>query len=168
MIPRYPAGGETRLPGPSAPPAPVRAAIRLMYVGAAASAGGVLADLTTRAELARQMKDALAKAPVSVPGDAASLGTDTAVGMAVIVGLICTWLWIVVARACGRGRQSGRTTASVLFGLGTLLLAAGPPDLGLRTATIPARVMLCIVWLLGLAVIVLAWRRDSSAFLTDR
>ena len=57
----------------------------------------------------------------------------------------------------------------MLFGLYTLALLIGPPDMGIRgPEAAAARIFAGIIWLIGLAAVVLLWRRDSSAFFKAR
>jgi hypothetical protein len=41
-------------------------------------------------------------------------------------------LWILTAQASRSGKDWARATSSVLFGLGTLAVFIGPPDVGIR------------------------------------
>ena len=156
--------------GPPEPPPPassasVRNAVRLMYLGAAVSLIKVIVDLATegatRAAILRGFKQAGVTAPVSQLNSGA---TNTLV-LAFVLGLIGVGLWILVARASSRSKDWARVTGSVLFGLDTLALLIGPPDVGIRgPETTVTRVFAGVVWLIGLAAVVFLWQRDSTVF----
>jgi hypothetical protein len=79
---------------------------------------------------------------------------------AVTQGVLGAALWIFIALACRRGRNWARITGTVLFGLATLDV------LGNLSApqAVAAKVFGAVVWLPGLAAVVLLWRGPSSAF----
>jgi hypothetical protein len=88
-----------------------------------------------------------------------------AIAISAVLGLISVGLWIINARASGSGSKWAQVTGSVLFGLDTLALVAGPPGLGIIGVQ-PAAAKLCTaaVWLAGLAAVVLLWQGSSRAF----
>lgn len=158
------AGSERR------PPLSVRAAVRLMYAGAAMTIVTALVDLLTRSGLKSAIEHGLNTAsrvhglPRLTPGQVNSSVTAVIV-MAIIVSVVGAFLWVFIARASTEGQWSARITATGLFGLDTLALLAGPADLGVRgPASRPAEACLLAVWLTGLAVIVLLWQRSSGRF----
>jgi len=78
----------------------------------------------------------------------------------IVAGVIAAVVWIVLARACLHGRNWARITGTVLFALSTVDTLVGlttPLALGLKLWGV-------LVWLVALTVIVLLWRRSSSAF----
>ena len=152
------------------PPSPVRAAVKLMYVGAAMSLVTALVDLLTRSGLKAAIEkgtNSAARAhglPTLTTSQLNSSVIDNLV-MAVIFSLVSVLLWVFIARASTDGQSSARITASGLFALDTLILLIGPADLSIRgPATQPTEVFLFIVWLIGLAATVLLWQRASSEF----
>ena len=151
------------------PPGPVRAAVKLMYVGAAMTVVTVVVDPFTRGSVraavvkGTNLAARLHDLPRLTPSEVNSSVTDNLV-MAVIVSLVSVLLWIFIARASMTGQSSIRVTASALFALGTLILLIGPIDLGLRGPSRPTDVLLLIVWLTGLGAVVLLWGRSSSEF----
>jgi hypothetical protein len=150
-------------------PASVRITVRLMYLGAAVSLIKVIVDLATesanrRAELTA-LKIGVKKSGVSATVSQLNAGITVSLAVAFALGLISVWLWILVARASGRGKDWARTTGSVLFGLGTLALLIGPPDVGIRgPEAAVARIFAGIIWLVGLAAVVFLWQQDSSGY----
>jgi hypothetical protein len=74
--------------------------------------------------------------------------------------VIAAVVWIVLARACRRGRGWARITGTVLFALATV-----DTLVGLTTPiAIAVRLWAVLVWLVGLTAVVFLWRRDSSAY----
>ena len=163
-------------PEPLRPPVPasVRNAIRLMYLGAAVSLTKVIVDLATYRTTRNAMLTAL-EAGITKSGGVLPTASEFDSGFAAtlalvsVLGLIGVGLWIFVARGSRNGKDWARTTASVLFGLDTLALLVGPPDMGIRgpEATV-SRIFVGIVWLIGLGAVVFLWWTDSSAFFKAR
>ena len=57
----------------------------------------------------------------------------------------------------------------MLFGLNTVAVLIGPPDMGIRGPEATAsRIFVGIVWLIGLTAVAFLWRKDSSAFFKAR
>lgn len=143
------------------PPAPVRHAVLLMYVGAAVSVIRVIADVATRAGL----RAAIASHSPGLTAAQVSTGANGVLILAVAAGVISIGLWIFVARASQNGSGAARITGSVLFGLCTVALLTGPSDLGLGAAQpVLARICTGAVWLAGLGAVILLWQRSSSLF----
>jgi hypothetical protein len=158
--------------GKPAPPSSVRAAVRLMYAGAALSVVTALADLLTRSSLKSAIEHGLSTAarvhgfPRLTTSQVNSSVTALIV-MSVVVSVIGALLWVFIARASTAGQWSARITATGLFGLDTLALLTGPADLSVRgPAPRITEACLLAVWLTGLAVIALLWRRSSGKFLS--
>jgi hypothetical protein len=150
-------------------PASVRVAGRLMYAGAAVSLIKVIVNLatesTTRSAELTALRIGVRKSGVSATTSQLNSGITATLLLALVLGLISVGLWILVARASSDGKDWARTTGSVLFGLGTLALLIGPPDVGIRgPETVVTRVFAGIIWLIGLAAVVFLWRKDSSRF----
>jgi uncharacterized membrane protein len=168
----FPGGQPESRPPPV--PASVRNAVRLMYLGAAVSLIKVIVDLATYRTTKSAMLTAL-KISIRKSGGVLPTATQFDSGFAATLALVCVLgvigagLWIFVARGSKNGKDWARTTASVLFGLNTLALLIGPPDMGIRgpEATV-TRIFAGIVWLIGLTAIVCLWRKDSSAFFKAR
>jgi uncharacterized membrane protein len=163
-------------PGSARPPVPasVRKAVRLMYLGAAVSLITLIVNLATenitRSALLTALRTGTRPAGVALPtASQFNSGFYATLALVSVLELIGVGLWILVARGSGNGRDWARTTASVLFGLDTLALLIGPPDMGIRgpEATV-TRIFVGIVWLIGLTAVVFLWRKDSSAFLKAR
>jgi serine/threonine protein kinase len=144
-------------------PSPVLGSIRLMYVGAVVT----LADLILGALIASRdnaywakHKDAL-RAGVRIAAKhnqtmAGALDLTAVLGGA--IGIVC---WLVIARACRRGRAWTRIAGTVLLALDTAslltILLITHNDVGTKTAAL-------LVWIIGLAAVIPLWGRQASNF----
>jgi hypothetical protein len=168
MYQPYP--GATEMPAVQRPPAPapVRSAVVIMYAGAAVSLIRVIADLATRSSLKADIEKA-SHGAVPLTEHQVNAAVTVSIAAAVVLGLISIGLWILNARGCAAGRKWAQVTGTVLFGLGTLSLLAGPPGFGLA-ANQPAVARLCtvLVWLAGLGAVVPLWQRSSRDFFNGR
>jgi uncharacterized membrane protein len=166
--------GGPREPQPPPVPASVRNAVRLMYLGAAVSLTEVIVDLatyrSTRSAMWSALKTGIRKSGGVLPtASQFTSGFAATLALVSVLGLISAGLWIFVARGSRNGTDWARATGSVLFGLDTVALLIGPPDMGIRgpEATV-SRIFVGIVWLIGLGAVVFLWRKDSSAFFKAR
>lgn len=164
----YPRGGGPEYQRPAAP-ASVRNAVRLMYAGAAVSLIKVIAELategTTRSAISRALQAGIRKSGVRATAGQLNSGIITTLIMAFVLGLLGVGLWLLVARASASGKDWARATASVFFGLDTLALLIGPPDVGIRgPGAALTGVMAGLIWLIGLAALALLWQKDSGVF----
>ena len=111
MYQPYPSSGQPTRPLRPAAPAPVRAAVKLMYAGAAASAAWLITGL------ALIITDIQAAARGRFLGH--SLTSPQArpfvITVWIVVGLAVIALWLWMARANGRGRNWARILSTVLF-----------------------------------------------------
>jgi hypothetical protein len=142
----------------------VRAAVRLMYAGAAVSAVGVIIGL------------ALIIVDIQVAARGQFLGYGLAAHQPLVItvwivfGLagVCLWLWM--ARANGQGRNWARIASTVLFVLATLQLrgAVTRPvshaGSGVTVLYYGDAVLFAAAWLAGGAAVLLLWRPASTAF----
>jgi hypothetical protein len=137
-------------------PATVRQAVMVMYAGAVASlalaAAQYLTRKTTRANL-------LAHFPKLTPHHH-MLATRPLVLGALAGGVIAVVLWIVLAQSCKNGSNWARITGTVLFAIATIdaLSALVLPF------ALAVKIIQLVVWLLGLAAVVLLWRGSSGAY----
>jgi hypothetical protein len=159
MYQPYPGG--TQMPEPSSrPPIPpsVSRAVQVMYVGAAASIIGIIIDMTTlsstKAEIIRRSSKPLTSAQVTN-------AEHFAVGLFIVSGLIGAALWVWMAQTSKAGKGWARIVSSVLFGIDTISVIAGSAAVASGGAT---RIYGIVVWLIGLAAIILLWQRPSTAY----
>jgi hypothetical protein len=147
-----PSGGQGPEPQQLPPPPPVLTAVKLMYAGAIVSAITFVIGLLTVGSTRTALKKAYPKYTAHQ--------ISTLVSSSIIVGLLSIGLWILIARASKQGRNWARMTGTVLFALDTLLLLLSASRLTVGAAFLIA----LVIWLIGLAVVVLLWRKESSAF----
>jgi len=137
-------------------PTSVINAVRLMFAGAGVTAIGVIVALTTTGSLRPSIK-------ADNPGFTASQVNVTAniyIATIVVVGLIGIGLWIWMAFMNKAGKNWARITGTVFFAIATVILLTSFARFGLDGS----RIITVIVWLIGLAAVVLLWRRESSDF----
>ena len=135
-----------------AAPAPVLAAVRLMYAGAAVTTLTVIISVIALAFTGRS------GATLRLLGRSQPLPVAVTVGIA--GGLVVVALWLWMARASSQGRNWARILSTVLSGLATL------KAIGVFSETQP---MLSLIfwesaWLIGFAATGLLWRPAASAF----
>ncbi len=143
---------------PPAPPASILTAVKLMYAGAAVSVLSLVVTLGTIGSF----RTAIRNADPALSATRLHATQTAAVVVAVLFGLIGAGLWIWMAAANKAGKGRARITASIIFGLDTLAVLAdfSQPEPSL------SRLISGVIWLIGLCVIVLLWRRQSSEHYT--
>jgi hypothetical protein len=157
MYQPYPTSGPVEEPQRIPPPRPVLTAVRLMYAGAVIEVVGVIIALVSRGSLKSSI---LSRHPAYT---AAQLHTaESARTIPLIVGaVIAVGLWIWMAWANGRGRSWARIVSAVFFGISTLdLIVAAVLVRGAVASTIVG----VVIWLIGLAVIILIFNKESRPF----
>jgi len=159
MYQPYPGGGTAQTPEPSRPPVPqtvVRAA-QVMYLGAAASLVGIIIDMTTLSST----KSEIIKRNPSLTPTQVNNAEHFAIGIFIVEGLIGVALWLWMAQSCKAGRNWARIVSTVLFGLETIGVLAGAAAVASGGAV---RIYGIVIWVIGLAAIILLWRRPSSEY----
>ena len=175
MSQSYPSGGQPAEPLRPPAPAPVRTAVKLMYVAAAV----VTVTLIISVALIGDTKAALRKAN---PGLTAAQVRDlnTLITLAIVSGLVLIAVWLWLARVNGQGRNWARILSTVLSGLAAVELIRQYPGshlghfvLGGQVqpvihygfgVTALALIVPALTWLAGAAAVWLLWRPASSAF----
>jgi len=158
MYQPYPGGAQTPEPS-SRPPMPtsVTRAVQVMYVGAAASLIGIIIDMTT---LSSTKAEIIRRSPNLTPAQVTN-AEHFAVGLFIVSGLIGAALWVWMAQSCKAGKSWARIVSTVLFGIDTISVLAGAAAVASGGAT---RIYGIVVWLIGLAAIILLWQRQSTAY----
>ena len=156
MYQPYPGGAQ--IPEPSRPTAPqsVVRAVQIMYAGAAASLIGILIDLTTLSATKSRIE---ARNHSLTPAQVTS-AEHVVIGALVVGGLIGAALWLWMAQSCKAGKSWARVVATVLFAIDTLdqVVGAALPSSG------SVRLYAVLIWLIGLAAVVLLWQRPSTEY----
>jgi len=140
----------------------VRAAVRLMYVGAAVSAVEylmVLALIVVDIKLA-------ARGQFLGHSLTAAQMRPLIVTVWIIFSLVVIALWLWMVRAVGRGRNWARILSTVLFGLWTLQLISdfqGAVSSGTAESVL-GLLGAALIWPVGAAAVWLLWRPAASAF----
>lgn len=138
------------------PPRTVLNAVKLMYAGAAIEVVALIAALVTRSSL----KSAILKAHPHYTLTQLHTAENVRAGTLVIGALIAVGAWLWMAWANGRGRSWARVVSAVLFGIDTLSLLVS-----IRAARTAATLIVgAVIWLVGLAVIVLIFNKSSAPF----
>jgi hypothetical protein len=135
---------------PSVPRSPrtVRAAVRLMYAGAALTTLSLIISIIALPFIGRSA------ATLRLLGRSQPLPVAITVG--IVGGLVLVAIWLCMARANGQGRSSARILSTVLFGLATLHLFGNKGVVQVAFAV--------LTWGIGLAAVWLLWRPTSNAF----
>ena len=156
MYQPYPGG--TQLPEPSRPTVPqsVARAVQIMYVGAVVSLIGIVVDLTTLSSTKSKIQSQHHDWTVTQVNNA----EHVAIGIFIVSGLLGAALWVWMAQSNKAGKSWARIVATVLFAIDTLNVAAGAATPG-GGAT---RLYGLVIWLIGLAAIILLWLRTSSDY----
>jgi hypothetical protein len=138
-------------------PSSIGLAVKLMWVGAAISAIGIVVAFFQRDELRDQLREADSTLTSSELDTAVSVGL-TFVG---IIGVISIALWIWMATTNGQGRSWARTVATVLGGLNVVFTALG----FLGDQLTPLNVGFSILGIaLAVTILVLLYRPESNKY----
>ncbi len=128
----------------------VRAAVRLMYAGAAVTTISLIIAIISLALIGRSA------ATLRLAGRNQPFWVAVTVGIGGGLVVIALWLWM--ARANSHGRNWARILSTVLFGLATLELPS------VFSGTVWPLILWAPTWLVGLASVWLLWKPSSSAF----
>lgn len=138
-------------------PPSIRTAVRLMWLGAALSALGVLLTFTQTDAIREAIEDSDSSLSQSEIDTAVNVG----VGFSVVLGLVGVGLWLWMAWANGQGKSWARIMATVLGILNVLGTLANL----VSASTTPLTLALAVVSLvLAAAILVLLYRPDSTRF----
>jgi hypothetical protein len=164
----YPPMQPGNMPGPgaqtaSAPvqPQSIQRAVLLMRVGAGLSVLSILITLLTRDSLRSQVARALRKSSTTLTAQQLDAAVTVAVSIAVVVGLISVGLWLWMASANAKGRSWARIVATVLGALSVLSLLSSVAQGQMTTLNL---VVSLISLVLAIVILVLLWRKESSAY----
>jgi hypothetical protein len=158
MYQPYPGGAQSPEQAPaSAPPQSVLRAVKVMYVGLAASLIGIIVDMTTLSAT----RSAILKQNPSYTATQLNNAEHLQIGLFIAGGLIGAALWLWMAQSCRAGKGWARVVSTVFFGIDTLSVLVGAVAVqggGL------SRIYGILVWVIGLIAIILLWQRSSSDY----
>lgn len=159
-------GGHPGMPGAEVPrPAPMRTAVRLMWVGAVITGLSVIVSLATLGSVKDDIAERLRDDDPNVSQSTIDAAFAVGVVFALIVGAVGIFLWLWMAWKNGQGRSWARVVATVLAGLNVLFTLLSFLGDGQTTA---GRIFSIINLLLAIAILVLIWRKESSDFYAAR
>ncbi|GGX04924.1 hypothetical protein GCM10010297_28080 [Streptomyces malachitofuscus] len=149
----YPQGPQTPTGYRAAAPSVLTAA-KLMYAGAVLSLCEIIVVISTADELSGDL---------SGSGDSGTeVSSGLVIGSGIVFSLIGAALWLWMAWAAKAGHNWARVTSAVLFAIATVMTL-----ISLADPTGALSVVLAVVsWLVGLAALILLYRRDSRAHFT--
>jgi hypothetical protein len=150
--------------GPVPQPRSIQTAVRLMWAGAALSAISLVITLATLSSLKSHLRQQLLDTNSQYTADDFDNLYHAAVALAVVSSLIAIGLWLWMAWKNGQGRGWARVVATVLGGLNLVSSAYAVAS----NNTIAVSMILTVLNLvLALAILVLLWNKESSAFYAD-
>ena len=158
MYQPYPTGAQMPDIERSPVPSQVANAVKVMYLGAAASILGIIVDILT----VHATKIAIERRSHHLTMTQINASQHALVAGFIVGGLIAAAAWILVARNCQGGKNWARITGTVLFAIATLDTIVG------LTAPLAVTVKIwgVLVWLIGLIAVVFLWQRPSTEFFT--
>lgn len=183
---QYPASGYWQPPAPpDERPRPLVIAVWLMYVAAVVEIVYAVADGQWLASYMSSLFTAIESADTSRSGAQVPTSEikDLILVIAIVVGIMAVLIWLWIAWKNRAGRSWARVVATVLFALSCLglpeLLTGGhlstmpstlPGADGAAIAVPPLAIPAWLIaagvvnWLLGLAIVILLWRRAASRY----
>lgn len=145
-------------PRPDVPqPKSILQAVRLMFVGAAISAIGVLLTFTQTDAIREAIEDSDSSLTESEVDAAVTVG----MGFAVVVGLIAVGLWIWMAVTNGQGKSWARVVATVFGALNVASTLFGLAGGGSTPVTLVTNLVSLV---LAAAILFLLYRPESSRY----
>ena len=144
-----------------APPDNVQRAARYMLVGAAVTAIWQIYWIVVTVAHKASLTTANGK-PVTNSQMAAIILTT------IVFTILISAIWVLVARLNQAGKSWARIAATVLFALWSFSTYRSIPLITRGRYWIVNIVIMLAIWLIGLAVIYLLWRPDSTAFFKEQ
>jgi hypothetical protein len=151
---------QSQQPNVAQPPS-VHTAVRLMWVGAAINVLSLIVGLVMLGSLKSQIRDQLAASGQQVSDSAVNAAYGIGIGTIIVVGLIGALLWLWMAWKNGQGRPWARIVATVFAALN--LISTISSVAGNNTTTVSWVIQL-VSLIVGIVVVILLWRKESSEF----
>lgn len=160
--PQYP--GQAGAPAKPPIPQTVQNAFYLMIAGAVLQVVSGIATLGSASKIRSAIITQHPDYTTTQVNNAVHVGE----AFAIIIVLIGMGLWIWMAFAIRAGKNWARITGTVFFGIESLSLIVGLAASNSSTVTTKASgftvVMGIVIWLAGLATLILIWNKQSSAY----
>ena len=170
MYQPYPGGDQppaqsAEVGAPVRPPIPqsVTRAVQVMYLGALASLVGIIIELLTRHSLRTFISDHATRNGKRLTAAQVADTYHAELVVLVVVGLIGVALWIWMAQMNKAGKNWARITSTVFFALDTLAAIGGLAGGALSGGSVN-RFYGLVVWVIGVAAILLLWQRSSTQY----
>ncbi|MFJ2664274.1 hypothetical protein ACIO14_08000 [Nocardia fluminea] len=151
--------------GPRVVPQSVQIAFYVMLAGAVVTLLGMAYSLTMLDETRSNALDASGGA---LRGNDLDLLVYATVGGALLSSVVTAGLWVWMAFVCRAGKNWGRITGTVFFGINALSYAAGTVMAFVTSTAGITLVFSTVTLLIGLAAVILLWNRASSPFFATR
>ncbi|WP_433671435.1 hypothetical protein ACQP06_07350 [Nocardia sp. CA-136227] len=140
------------------PPRTVMYAYYLMLTNAVLTVVGMVYGATLLPEIRREAREMEAG---SLTGSTLETIVTIGIGIGFVISVITVVLWIWIAFASRAGKNWARITGTVLFGVDTLsILFSITSD----SSTVPTIVINSLSWVIDLAIVILWWGTQSSAY----
>jgi hypothetical protein len=170
MYQPYPGGDQSpeqsaQFAAPVRPPIPqsVTRAVQVMYLGALASLVGVIIELLTRHSLRSFIANHATRNGNRLTAAQVADTYHAELVVLVVVGLIGVGLWLWMSQMNKAGKNWARITSTVFFALDTLGVIGGLAGGALSGGSVN-RFYGIVVWVIGVAAILLPWQRSSSEY----
>jgi hypothetical protein len=170
MYQPYPGGDQPpqqsgQFEAPAAVPIPqsVTRAVQVMYVGALASLIGIVVELLARHSLRTYIADHVTRNGKKLTAAQVNDTYHAELAVVLIVGLIGIALWLWMAQMNKRGRNWARVTSTVFFALDSIGAIGGLAG-GQFSGGTANRFYGLVVWIIGLAAIILLWQKSSTEY----
>lgn len=173
-MPSFPGGGAqepANVPQQPTQPSSIRNAVRLMWLGAALAAIGLLISLVTAGSVRDQAREEVLKQQPNADQATidAAVNTSYALGIVISILVILCWLWM--AWKNGQGRNWARILSTVLGCLAVVftligLFAAGAVGGAAGGGTF-GTISNIIQLIIAIAILIFIWRPESTQFYKD-
>ncbi|WP_143876047.1 hypothetical protein [Nocardia fluminea] len=151
--------------GPRGVPQSVQIAFYVMLAGAVVTLLGMAYSLTMLDETRSNALDASGGV---LRGNDLDLLVYASVGGTLLSAVVTAGLWVWMAFVCRAGKNWGRITGTVFFGINALSYAAGTVLAFVTSTAGIALVFSTVTLVIGLAAVILLWNGTSSPFFAAR
>jgi len=162
MYQAYPNGDQPAAPyrpaGSLPVPPSVARAVRVMYAGAWASTIGIVLDLVTVRSLQARLVTMTNPNGSRLTAGQVAEQEHLAIASLVAMGVVAVVLWVWMARSNRDGKSWARPVATAIFAVATIQVVGDLNGSGGLAGTVETRICGIVVWLIGLAAVILLWQ----------